>query len=117
MNRPFQPATVQPHTGARASVVNRTHRIIREQALVMQANRRRRRSLWIPIGIFSVLISIIFVALWSIAAAYDATSGGVPDAGDQLMVWTMWIAPLTIVMLGLVWLQRQRQRRKEDHSR
>ena len=100
---------------ARASVVNRAHRVVPEQALEMRANRSRTRSLWIPIGIFSTLISIIFVAVWFVMDAYDITPSGVPDASDQMMVWTMLLAPLTILMFGLVWFQRKH--RKNDFSR
>ena len=38
---------------ARASVVNRTHRVIREQALDMREQKERKRSLWVPLTIFS----------------------------------------------------------------
>jgi protein-S-isoprenylcysteine O-methyltransferase Ste14 len=117
MSQPFEmnPFSGQTPSAARATVVNRTHRVVREQALEMRANRSRTRSLWIPIGIFSVLISIIFVAVWFVVDTYDITPNGVPDASDQMMVWTMWLAPVTILMFGLVWFQRQRK--KDDASR
>jgi protein-S-isoprenylcysteine O-methyltransferase Ste14 len=93
-------------------VVNRTHRIVREQALEMRAKRERTRSLWLPIGIFSVLLPIILFAAWFVMDGVDMTPNGVPDASDQLMVLLIWSIPMTIVLIGLVWYQRQRQERE-----
>jgi hypothetical protein len=93
---------------ARAGVVNRTHRVVREQALQMREKRSRTRSLWVPIGIFSVLLPIILFAVWFVIDGYDLTPNGVPDASDQMMLLLMWSVPLTIVLVGLVWYQRQR---------
>jgi len=95
-------------TGARASVVNRTHRIIREQALEMRKKRSHTRSLWLPIGIFSVLLPIIIYAVWSIMDGYDLTPTGIPDASDQLLLLMLWSLPLTIALLGLAWYKRDR---------
>ena len=110
MNSPFDlgqsPQDID--TGARASVVNRTHRIIREQALEMRKKRSHTRSLWLPVGIFSVLLPIIIYAVWSIMDGYDITPTGIPDASDQLLLLMMWSLPLTIVLLGLAWYKRYR---------
>ena len=38
---------------ARASLVNRTHRVVRERAQVMADRRSRIRSLWLPIAVCS----------------------------------------------------------------
>jgi hypothetical protein len=95
-------------TGARASVVNRTHRIVREQAIVMRENRSRTRSLWLPIGIFSVLLPIICYAVWYLMDGYDLTPTGIPDASDQLFLLMLWSLPLTIVLLGIAWYKRER---------
>jgi hypothetical protein len=98
------------HTAARASVVNRTHRVVREQALEMREIRQRTRSLWVPIGIFSVLLPLICFAIWTLMDAYDITPSGVPDASNQLLILLMWSLPLTILLCGLVWFRRQRNR-------
>lgn len=97
-------------TAARASVVNRTHRVVREQALEMREIRQRTRSLWIPIGIFSALLPLICFAIWTLMDAYDITPSGVPDASNQLLILLMWSLPLTILLCGLVWFRRQRNR-------
>jgi hypothetical protein len=107
----FDSASQQmPNTAARASVVNRTHRVIREQALEMREKRERRRSLWVPIAIFSVLLPVICWAVWFLMDAYDITPNGIPDASDQLLLLMVWSLPLTIVLFGLVWFQRQRSK-------
>jgi hypothetical protein len=96
------------NNNARASVVNRTHRIIREQALNMREQKDRKRSLWLPIGIFSVLLPLICYAVWAMMDGYDELASGVPDASDQLAVMLMWFLPVTAVIVGTVWLRRVR---------
>jgi hypothetical protein len=109
IDRASMPATI--HTGnARAGVVNRTRRVVREQALQMREERARTRSLWVPIGIFSVLLPIILFAVWFVIDGYDLTPNGIPDASDQLMVLVMWSVPLTILLVAIVWYRRQRER-------
>lgn len=93
---------------ARASVVNRTHRVVREQALDMRAQQERKRSLWVPLAIFSVLLPVICYAFWAMLDGYDLTPNGVPDASDQLVVMMMWFIPVTALVLGTVWLRRSR---------
>ena len=97
------------NTNARASVVNRVHRIVREQALDMREQQERKRSLWVPLAIFSVLLPVICYAVWAVLEGYDEfTSTGIPDASDQLAVMMMWFIPVTAIVLGTVWLRRSR---------
>jgi hypothetical protein len=98
----------ESNTNARASVVNRTHRVVREQALDMRAQQERKRSLWVPLAIFSVLLPVICYAFWAMLDGYDLTPNGVPDASDQLVVMMMWFIPVTALVLGIVWWQRSR---------
>jgi hypothetical protein len=93
---------------ARASVVNRTHRVVREQALTLRASQERSRSLWVPLGIFSVLLPVICYAVWAVLDENDLTSNGVPDASDQLMVLLVWLLPVTALAVGSVWYRRSR---------
>ena len=95
-------------SNARASVVNRTHRIIRAQALSMQEQRQKKRSLWAPIAIVSTLLVVCCYAMWSILDAYDITPNGVPDASDQLLILVLWSLPVTLAILGAVWFKRER---------
>ena len=96
--------------GARAGMVNRTHRVVREQALTMQEQKRKSRSLWVPLMIFSFLMLVICYAIWGVLDGYDLTPNGIPDASDQMMILLLWSLPVTAVLLGLVWIKRGRNR-------
>jgi hypothetical protein len=100
---------------ARASVVNRTHRVVREQALGMREQRERTRSLWVPLAIFSVLLPVICYAAWAILDGYDLTPDGIPDASDQLMVFMVWLLPVTALAMGTVWFRRGRGSQEMRH--
>ena len=93
---------------ARAVVVNRTHRIVREQANTMREQRKRSRSLLAPLIISSALLLLICYAVWAMMAGYDLTPTGVPDASDQVLLLLLWSLPLTVLVLGLIWLGRSR---------
>jgi hypothetical protein len=93
---------------ARAGVVNRTHRIIRAEAVKMREKKEKSRSLWVPIGIFSVLMMVLCISIWYMLDGYDLTPNGVPDASDQMMLLLLWSLPVTSVLLGVVWLKRGR---------
>ena len=103
--------TVAPDQGAaRSTVVNRTHRVIREQALTMREQKKRSRGLWAPLLISSAFLLVICYAVWAITAGYDLTPTGVPDASDQVLLLLLWPLPVTVVVLGLIWLRRTRGR-------
>jgi len=110
MNSPLNPKQAEREMpfAARASVVNRTHRVVHEQALEMREQRERSRSLWVPLGIFSILLPIICYAVWFMMDGYDLTPNGIPDASDQLFVLMLWSLPVTALLLGLVWFKRNR---------
>ena len=93
---------------ARASVVNRTHRVVREQALILRAQKEKSRSLWVPLAISSVLLPLVCYAVWAMLDGYDMTPTGVPDASDQLIVALMWFIPVTALALGAAWMRRGR---------
>jgi hypothetical protein len=99
-----------PSHVARASVVNRTHRIVREQARQMQEQKQKSRSLWLPLGLFSVLVVMICYGIWATMDANDFASNGVPDASGQMILFLLWSLPVTMVVLGLVWFKRNRGR-------
>jgi hypothetical protein len=98
-------------SGARAVVVNRTHRVVRQEALVLREQRSKSRSLWLPLTIFSILMLAICYAIWFTLDDYDITPTGIPDASDQMLVLLLWSLPVTALLLGLVWLRRERSRR------
>jgi hypothetical protein len=96
--------------GARAQVVNRTHRVVREQALVMRELKSQKRSLWAPVLICSSMLLVICYAVWGMMDGYDVTPTGIPDASDQMMILVLWSLPVTAFVLGLVWIRRGRNR-------
>lgn len=105
-----------PHKGqptaergaARADVVRRTHRIVREQALRMREERTRSRALMAPLFICSVLLLVVCYAIWAVMAGYDPSQNGVPDASDQVLLFLLWSLPVSAIVLGLIWLRRRR---------
>lgn len=109
--RSFIRATVtDTSAAARASVVNRTHRVVRERAATMAAQRNRVRSLWIPLAVCSSLLVIICTAVWSALEAYDATPGGVPEASNQFLIVCLWFLPVSMALLAVVLFHRARKR-------
>jgi hypothetical protein len=97
-------------TSARASVVNRTHRVVRERAKSLAARRSRVRSLWIPLGVCSSLLVIICTAVWSALDGYDVNPTGVPDASNQFLVLCLWFFPVSMALLAVVLFRRARKR-------
>jgi hypothetical protein len=98
------------NTPARASVVNRTHRVVRERAKTIAARRSLTRSLWIPLAVCSALLVILSTAVWSALDQYDATANGVPDASNQFLVLLLWFLPMSLALLALVLFRRARKR-------
>jgi hypothetical protein len=98
------------NTSARASVVNRTHRVVRERAKTLAARRSRIRSLWIPLAVCSSLLVIICTAVWTVLDQYDVTPDGVPDASNQFLVLCFWFFPVSMALLAVVLFRRARKR-------
>jgi len=113
-SHPLDGQSLDAAAGARAVVVNRTHRVVREEALTMRAQRSKSRSLWAPLAICSVLLLTVCYAIWAMLDGYDLMSNGVPDASEQLMVLLLWSLPVTALLLGLVWLRRGRARGSDE---
>jgi hypothetical protein len=103
-------ALTDANTPARGSVVNRTHRVVRERAKTMAARRSRVRSLWIPLAVCSSLLVILCTAVWSALDAYDVTPSGMPDASNQFLVLCLWFLPVSMALLAVVLFQRARKR-------
>lgn len=104
--------------GARASVVNRTRRVVHDQALRLRAERSRSRSLLLPLAICSTLLLVIGYALWGAMAGYDLTPTGIPDASDQmLLLILLWSIPVAAVALGLIPFRGSRGARENAGER
>ena len=101
------------HGAARAQVVNRAHRVVREQALTMREHNERKRSLWVPLMISSSLLLVICYAVWGMLDGYDLTPNGIPDASDQVALLLIWLLPVTAFALGIIWFRRGRGRANE----
>ena len=97
------------HAAARSSIVNRTHRVVRERATAVAAQRNRRRSLWIPMAVCSALVVMICTAVWSVLDEYDVAPTGVPDSSYQFLVLALWFFPVSMAMLAMVWFRRTRK--------
>jgi hypothetical protein len=107
-------STQDTAAGARAMVVNRTHRVVREAALTLRAQRTRSRSLWVPLALCSVSLLTVCYAIWAVLDGYDLMSSGVPDASDQILILLLWSLPVTAMLLGVVWLRRARSRGNDE---
>jgi hypothetical protein len=106
-------------TVARAGVVSRTHRVVRQRAELMQARRSRVRGLMVPLILCSVLLILTAVAVWSglyqfeAAEAAEAVQADVAalaasDANNHFMVVLLWFLPVSIAVLGTVLFHRAR---------
>jgi len=98
------------HAPARAAMVNRTHRIVRERAEIVAARRSRIRSLWIPLATCSSLLIILCTAVWNVLDQYDVTPDGVPDASNQFLVLCLWFFPVSMAIVAVVLFRRARKR-------
>lgn len=94
---------------ARASIVNRTHRVVRERAKKMESRRSRVRSLWIPLTICSAFFLMICYAVWTLLDGYELIPTGVPDASEQFLVLLLWFLPVSMALLVTVWFRRMRK--------
>lgn len=98
------------NVAAKASMVNRTHRVVRERAKMLEARRSRIRSLWIPLTVSSVFLLLICSAVWTVLDGYELIPIGVPDSSDQFLVLALWFFPLSMALLVTVWFRRMRKR-------
>ena len=105
------------NVGARASLVNRTHRVVRERAKQMSARKNRIRSLWAPLTICGSLVVILVTAVWSLLDQYELNPTGMPDASDQFAVLLLWFLPVSGALLALVWLRRSQNKRGNEVAR
>jgi hypothetical protein len=106
---------------AGAKLVNRTHRVVRARAKVMQARRSRERGLLVPMIICSALLLLIAATVWSglyqnpaNAAELVQTDVAGPVAAATLdnnhsMVALLWFVPLGLAVPALVLYRRRRE--------
>ncbi len=110
---------------ARAGVVNRTHRVVRQRAKVLKERLSHVRSLMVPLVICSALLILTVAAVWSglfesseaAEAVQDVTSLAASDATDHFLVVLLWFVPVTLAVLGTVWFTRFQGDRNGEISR
>ncbi|MGD0799101.1 MAG: hypothetical protein ABR910_15410 [Acidobacteriaceae bacterium] len=102
------------HPVARAGVVNRTHRVVRQRASVLQERRSRVRTLVVPLAVCSVLLLFICLGLWIGIDQYqaveidDVASLATTEASRHFLVVLLWFVPVSLAMLAAVWFHRAR---------
>jgi len=99
---------------ARAAVVNRTHRVVRERAKQMTSRRERIRSLIAPLAVSAALVVILVTAVWTLLDEYELTPTGVVDSSDQYLILLLWFLPVTAVLLAMVYFTRARRRSERE---
>jgi hypothetical protein len=97
--------------GARASLVNRTRRVVRERARQMSMRRDKLRSLWVPLVVCASMLMILITAVWTLLDEYELSPIGMPDASDQYMVLLFWFLPASAALLAMVGFRRLYNRR------
>lgn len=102
-----QPLHVQ---GARAHVVNRTHRVVRARAMAMHAHKTRTRNLWVPLVICSALLITVLYAAWAVLwpeGGADQPVLASEPSGIMSMLF-MWFLPVSIALGIFVLVRRNR---------
>ncbi len=103
---PLPPTPAPLPAAARAALVNRTHRVVRERARSQFARQSRIRSLWIPLAVCSALLLIISTGVWTVLAQNELTPNSLPDSSEQMLVFLLWFFPVSAALLALVWSMR-----------
>ena len=109
---------------AHAGVVNRTHRVVRERAKVMQQKRNRERSLMVPLIICSVLMILSVLAVWTGLYQYQAVEAAEAVQADvatlaatdnnHFLVILLWFVPVSVAVLTTVWVRRSRNNADDE---
>jgi hypothetical protein len=108
---------------ARAKIVNRTHRVVRERAAAMQARKRRVRDLIVPVAVCSVLLLLIASAVWTVAdEGLAGFEGGIwrritqfgAETGSSISIVLVWFLPLSVITAAIVLLRRSRASDRDD---
>jgi hypothetical protein len=94
---------------ASATLVNRTHRIVRERALTMQNRKSKVRGLLLPLMVSGALLFTVVCAAWIMLDEYDVAPVGLPDASNQIFVMMLWCLPISTIALAVVAFRRSGQ--------
>ena len=99
---------------ARASVVNRTHRVVRERARSMQARRSRNRALLVPLAVASSLVIILITTFWIMFDEYELSPS---DVRFHLPLLLIWFLPVTGALMIVALVRRVRSRAEGEEIR
>jgi heme/copper-type cytochrome/quinol oxidase subunit 2 len=99
---------------ARGGVVNRTHRVVRQRAKVMQERRSYVRSLMVPLILCSAFLTLAVWAVWTGMYQYQASEAAemvqadvaALDANNHMLVALLWFVPVSLALLAAVWGRR-----------
>ncbi|MEZ2347983.1 hypothetical protein [Terriglobus sp. RCC_193] len=106
-----------PGFDARAAVVNRTHRIIRQRATAMRERKRTTRDLIVPFVVCSALLLFIAAAVLHVTDESISDVTGIwkrivdlgADAGSEISLLLLWFLPLSVITAAVVLLRRNRR--------
>lgn len=101
---------------ASAAMVNRTHRVVRERAKNLEAQRSKIRSLSIPLAVSGVMLAFIVSAIWTILEQDELIPTGLPDANQQMLVLIMWCLPVSVLLLAVVLYHRSKEARDNGRA-
>lgn len=99
---------------ARATLVNRTHRVVRERARSLEASRSRVRGLLLPVLLCSVPMVMFFAAIWALLDQYDLVFAELPASAHHWLLLLVWFVPVSCAMVAMVWLRRGRDETSRD---
>ena len=112
---------------ARAAVVNRTHRIVRERATAIQARKRSVRDLILPFLICSTLLMLIANAVWTMGddTLVEEIEGSIwhrvmelgGDAGSNISILLVWFLPISVLTAAIVLFRRHRLNSSDREGR
>ena len=120
-----QPRISGASAAARASIVNRTLRVVREREVQMQRRKKSRRELVLPLLICSVVLMLVCYAGWVVASgtgfvavgseieqeAGRLFTGQTMDTGSPALLLLLWFLPITIATVAVVYVRRNRSSR------
>jgi membrane-associated HD superfamily phosphohydrolase len=106
----------------RANVVNRTHRVVRERAKIMQEKRERDRSLMLPLLLCSGLLLLTAFAVWTGLYEYqaaealqaDVTALTAAETTNHFLVVMLWFVPVSIALMATIWVRRSRNNADDE---
>lgn len=100
--------------GARAEIVNRTHRIVRQRAIAMQAQRSFSKGLWAPLALCSVLLLALCYDVCCMLSNVEISDPiiepslmNMAPGSIMSLVW-MWFLPVSFVACGAIWFLHAR---------